>query len=230
MENKIRAIKFDMGGLPVDNPDELDFIEPEKFPGQIMVTRKGHNRSLEVILRDAVAGDRSAQAFNLSHSFAYWKPEIKNGALVDETVHIDRKKLKMNVYNWLIASDEYYYGKDDLYGKLPAVDKKYKTRLMRLDLNHFEFYSMDKERNVHSIEIDLNYIASKDLTKFTVLYDKNVLVKLDTNGDYSLKYLKTLSKEYAKKKGNLLQEKDFTLYLDDNIPVKVYAKTPKEKI
>ena len=230
MENKIRAIKFDMGGLPVDNPDELDFIEPEKFPGQIMVTRKGHNRSLEVILMNAVAGDHSAQVFNLSHSFAYWKPEIKNGALVDETVHIDRKKLKMNVYNWLIASDEYYYGKDDLYGKLPAVDKKYKTRLMRLDLNHFEFYSMDKERNVHSIEIDLNYIASKDLTKFTVLYDKNVLVKLDTNGDYSLKYLKTLSKEYAKKKGNLLQEKDFTLYLDDNIPVKVYAKTPKEKI
>lgn len=230
MENKIRAIKFDIGGLPVDNPDELDFIEPEKFPGQIMVTRKGHNRSLEVILRDAVAGDRSAQAFNLSHSFAYWKPEIKNGALVDKTVHIDRKKLKMNVYNWLIASDEYYYGKDDLYGKLPAVDKKYKTRLMRLDLNHFEFYSMDKERNVHSIEIDLNYIASKDLTKFTVLYDKNVLVKLDTNGDYSLKYLKTSSKEYAKKKGNLLQEQDFTLYLDTNIPVKVYAKTSKEKI
>ena len=230
MENKIRAIKFDMGGLPVDNPDELDFIEPEKFPGQIMVTRKGHNRSLEVILMNAVAGDHSAQVFNLSHSFAYWKPEIKNGALVDETVHIDRKKLKMNVYNWRIASDEYHYGKDDLYGKLPAADKKYKTRLMRLDLNHFEFYSMDKERNVHSIEIGLNYVASKDLTKFTVLYDKNVLVKLDTNGDYSLKYLKTLSKEYAKKKGNLLQEQDFTLYLDTNIPVKVYAKTSKEKI
>ena len=77
----------------------------------------------------------------------------------------------MNVHNWLIASDEYYYGKDELYGKLPDVGKRYNTRLMPLDLNHFEFYSMDKERNVHSIEIGLNYVASKDLTKFTVLYD-----------------------------------------------------------
>ena len=240
MENKIKAIKFDMGDLPVDNPDELDYIQPEKFPGQFMVTRKGHNRSLEVLLIDAVSGDRSAQVFNLSHSFAYWKPEIKNGALVDEIVYIDRKKLKMNVHNWLIASDEYYYGKDELYGKLPDVGKRYKTRLMPLDLNHFEFYSMDKERNIHSIEIDLKYIQSKDLTKFTALYDNNTLVQLDTNGDYSLKYLKqsfrhifpgiSLSLGDTKKKGNLLQEQDFTLYIDTNIPVKVYAKTSKEKI
>ncbi len=139
MENKIKAITVDMGSLPVDNPDELDFIELEEFPGQVMVTKKGHKRSLEIILTNA-GGD------------------------------------------------------------------------------------------IHKTIIDLKYVPSKDLTEFNVLYDMDTLVKLDTNGDYSLKHLKSSPKGLAEKEGNLLSEKDLTLYLNNDIPVKICAEPSKEKI
>ncbi len=242
MENKIKAIKFDMGSLPVDNPDELDFIEPEEFPGQFMVTRKGHKRSLEVMLINIRGDNCSTSAFRLNSSFAYWKPKMEESDLVDETVGMTRKGFNRSLENRFINKsyqEEYsnvllsylHYGKEEIYGKFPDyLAKKYKDRIIPLDLNHYEFYSMDKDRNIHSIGIDLKYIASKDLTKFTVLYDKNVSVKLDTNGNYSLKYLKPLPKESAKKKGNLLLEKDFTLYLDNAIPIRIYVKPLEGKI
>jgi len=236
MEKRIKALKFDMGSLPVDNPDELDFIEPGEFPGQFMVTRKGHKRSLEVMLIGIRGDNRSTSAFRLNSSFAYWKPKMEESDLVDETVGMARKGFNRGLENRFINKsyqEEYsnvllshlHYGKEEIYGKFPDYfAKKYKDRIIPLDLNHYEFYSMDKDRNIHSIEIDLKYIASKDLTKFILLYDKNVLVKLDTNGNYSLKYLKPLPKEPAKKKGNLLSENDFTLYLDNAIPIRIYVK------
>ena len=214
MENKIKAIKFDMGSLPVDNPDELDFIEPEGFPGQFMVTKKGHKRSLEIILTNMRGDNYSTSTFRLNSSFAYWKPEIENGNLTD-------------VYSNTNSEYPHYGERRNLYGKIPRPDKKYKYMVVDLNLNHYEFYSMDKDRNVHSIEIELKYVPSKDLTKFTVLYDNNILLKLDTRGDYSLKYLKALSKGLAKKEGNLLLEKDLTLYLNNDIPVKIYAEPLK---
>ncbi len=242
MENQIKAIKFDMGALPVDNPDELDFIQPKEFPGQFMVTKKGHKRSLEIMLTNIRGDNHSTPAFRLNSSFAYWKPKIEDGALLDETVDRTRKRSNINLENWFenrFYKEKYsnvplpyrHNGKEEIYGKFPQhLGEKYKDWIIPLSLTHYKFYSMDKEKKIHSIEIDLNYIASKDLTKFTVLYDKNVLIKLDTNGNYSLKYLKPSPKEYAKKKGNLLSEKDFTLYLNNSIPIKISAKTSEEKI
>ncbi len=215
MENKIKAIKFDMGSLPVDNPDELDFIELEEFPGQVMVTKKGHKRSLEIILTNAGGDNDSTSTFRLNSSFAYWKPKIENGNLMD-------------VYSNTNSEYPHYGGRKNLYGKIPRLDKKDKYIVIDLKLNHYEFYSIDKDRNIHSIEIELKYVPSKDLTKFTVLYDNNILLKLDTRGNYSLKHLKALSKGLAKKEGNLLAEKDLTLYLNNDIPVKICAE-PSEK-
>ena len=239
MGNKIKAIEFDMGSLPVDNAEELDFIQSEEFPGQVMVTRKGHKRSLEIMLINIRGDSSSTSAFRLNSSFAYWKPKMEDGDLLDEMVGMTRKRFNRileNRFRNKFYQEKYsnvplsylHNGKQDIYGKFPQHSaKKYKDRVIPIGLNHYEFYSMDKDRNMHSIGIDLKYIASKDLTKFTVLYDENVLAKLDTNGNYSLKSLKSSSNEYIKKKGNLLQEKDFTLYLDPDILVKIYVKPLK---
>ncbi len=196
MEDKIKAITVDMGSLPI---------------------RKWHKRSLELILTNTGKGNYSAPAFLLNFSFAYWKPEMENGYLVDVYCNKDPKYL-------------YYNGIGDLYGKLTRPDKKYKYMVIKLNLNHYEFYSMGKGGDIHKTIIDLRYVPSKDLTEFNVVYDMDTLVKLDTNGDYSLKHLKSSPKGLAEKEGNLLSEKDLTLYLNNDIPVKICAEPSKEKI
>ena len=51
MEHNLINIILDMGELPVKDKDKADFIELLEFPGQFMLTKKGHRRSLEVRLR-----------------------------------------------------------------------------------------------------------------------------------------------------------------------------------
>ncbi len=67
------------------------------------------------------------------------------------------------------------------------------------------------------------------MTKFDVLYDGDTMVRLDTRGNYSIKRSGS-SDGGRKRKGNLLLEKDFTLYLNRDIPIRIYAELPKEKV
>ena len=203
MEN-IKAIKFDLGGLPVKDPDEFELLGmPEEiFPGQFLYTKKEHRRTLDVLLLKSE--NKLASLFLLKNSFPYYMPEIDGNNLEDE----------MMKPAYIIYEGEIFYG------RLP--DKK-KQIILYGPQKYYEFYSMDKNLGIHKTTINLKYIPSKDMVKFIVSYDDKIKLKLDTTGNYSMKNI--ISKHVAKLKGNLLSEKDFTLYLDKEIPIKIYAET-----
>lgn len=236
MESRIRSIKFDLGSLPVKDSDGFEMIDmPDNvFPGQFLHTKKTHKRTLNVLLGKAVSGDISRDIFTLHYSFPYYLPELKDEQIEDNPVSITRRMPSGSgafglVYSNVTApSVEFFNDKKIIYGKLPRHNEETK-KTENLILDHpkecYEFYSMDKNMNVHKTKIDVNYFPKKDLMKFNVVYDDKIKVILDTKGNYLLKNLKVPYKERVKKAGNLLDEKDFTLYLDSSLPVKVSAET-----
>ena len=243
MENLIKAIKFDMGILPVDNPDERELIEmPEMFPGQFLVAKKGHRRSLEVTLGNSSNGEDSGRMFSIKRYFSFWIPEVENGIIKDRMGSITRKMPYMSMSKNTFGGESYWHGykgettpsvyffnvSNEMYGKFPLHSgKKYKKKVLVMgpakNLSYYNFYSMDKDMSIHNTRIDLKYIPSKDIIKFTVIYDENTRIKLDTMGNYSVKQYKLPLGERSRK-GNLLSEKELTLYLNEDIPIKIYAE------
>ncbi len=236
MEEKIRSIKFDLGSLPTNNPNAHEVIQvsDDLFPGQFIYTKRAHNRSLEVLIGKAVSRGVSERIFTLKYSFPYYTPEFKGGQIEDNPINITRKlPYGFGVFGLAYSkvtapSVEFFNGQKIIYGKLPRYNEK-TNKIEKLILDHpkqsYEFYSMDKNMNVHEIKIDLKYLPTKDLMKFTVIYDCKIKVTLDTAGKYLLKTLKAHNKEKIKKKGNLLNEENCTLYLDKEIPIKIHAES-----
>ena len=243
MENLIKAIKFYMGVLPVDNPDEGELIEmPDMFSGQFMLAKKGHRRSLEVTLGNSSNGEDSGRRFYIERSFPFWTPKVEEGIIKDEMNSITRKmpyvskgenafggEVYWHGYSDITAPSVYFFnGQSEIYGKFPLhPGKKHNKEVLVMapakNLSYYDFYSMDKNMNIHSTRIDLKYLPSKDLIKFTVIYDEDTRIKLDTTGNYSIKQYR-LPRSERSRKGNLLSEKDFTLYLNKDIPIKIYAE------
>jgi len=236
MERRIKAINFDIGILPVDNPNSLDFIgisdyDDYTYPGQFMITRRGHKRTLEMIIHSYKDDSVSAKMFATKSSFAYWKPEIDNKVVKDRMLDIDYTTYTLGIlglgHKIISKPSGYVFGgdMDDFFGKaLGYYSKKpNKFRVIPLSKDYYDFYSMDNEMKIHNTRIKLKYIPRKDLVKFDVLYDEKTRMNVYTNGDYNIKYIKQPYNERSKN-GNLLSEKDFTLYLDERIPIKVHAE------
>lgn len=214
MTPNLTEIILDMGGeLPVNDRDEVDFFDmPSMFPGQFMVTKKGHKRSLEVtIIRDKT---NSSILFNINSYFAYFKPIVINGKIDDYLTNIRK----------FLDSDKI------IAGKLENKDgRSVKFIQSGVDVP-IEFYSLDSDMNLHKSEVSLKYKPAKNLLELTLIYDNNVKAEFDTNANYSLKDInkKGLFKSKEIKSGNLLSEADNTLYIDKSIPLKLYAKSSKE--
>lgn len=231
MENRIHSIKFDLGSLPVKDPDKFEMIDmPDNiFPNQFLYTKKAHHRTLDILLGKAISGNISEDIFILDYSFPYYLPEIEDGQINDNMMSITRSKSYNPGSNITIPPLELLNGKKIIYGKLPRYNKTKKTENLILDhpKQYYEFYSMDKDMDVHKTEINVKYLPSKDIMKFTVVCDDKTKVILDTKGNYMLKSLKAPYRERVKKSGNLLYEKDYTLFIDNIIPVKVYLEISK---
>lgn len=217
MRNKtITAIKFDMGGLPVKGPDEPDY----SLPSRISYTKE-HRRRLDIIL-ERQPGDKESQGlFHIEPSFPFCIPKVENNEVVNESAVMPSLVYESFVYRAEFMS---------AYGKLTAHDmhaNKEITMALKLpkDLLYYKFYSMDKDKKIHETKIYLKYRAKDNITKFTVFYDDKIKLKLDTNGNYSFKNIGSKHIDGLKIKGNLLSEKNLTLYIDKEVPVRISAET-----
>ncbi len=213
MTPNLTEIILDMGELPINDRDEVDFFDmPDMFPGQFMVTKKGHKRMLEVTLyRDKT---NSNILFEIKSDFAYFKPIVSNGKIDDHLT---------NIRNFLDSDNI-------IAGRLENKDSK-SIKFIQSGVNvPIEFYSLDSDMNMHTSQISLKYKPAKNLLELTLIYDNNVKAEFDTNANYSLKEInkKGLFKSKEIKSGNLLSETDNTLYIDKSIPLKLYAKSSKE--
>ena len=210
MTHNLTKIILDMGELPVNDKDKLDFVEiASSFEGQIMVTKKGHKRMLGV----TIYGDKTNTnvLFNINSSFAYFKPIVSNGKIDDQLMNTkDLSKF--------LDSDEIFAG------SLKNQDGK-SIKFIQY-AGPIEFYSLDSEMNLHTSQISLKYKPTKNLLELTLIYDNKLKMKFDTNANYSLKDInkKGLFKSKEIKSGNLLSEEDNTVYIDKSIPVKLSAK------
>ena len=213
MTPNLTEIILDMGELPVNDKEEVDFFDmPDMFPGQFMVTKKGHKRMLEVTLyRDKT---NSNILFEIKSDFAYFKPIVSNGKIDDHLT---------NIRNFLDSDNI-------IAGRLENKDSK-SIKFIQSGVGvPIEFYSLDSEMNLHTSQISLKYKPAKNLLELTLIYDNKLKAEFDTNANYSLKDIskKGLFKSKEIKSGNLLSEEDNTLYIDKSIPIKIYAKSPKE--
>lgn len=213
MTPNLTEIILDMGELPVNDKEEVDFFDmPDMFPGQFMVTKKGHKRMLEVTLyRDKT---NSNILFEIKSDFAYFKPIVSNGKIDDHLT---------NIRNFLDSDNI-------IAGRLENKDSK-SIKFIQSGVGvPIEFYSLDSEMNLHTSQISLKYKPAKNLLELTLIYDNKLKAEFDTNANYSLKDIskKGLLKSKEIKSGNLLSEEDNTLYIDKSIPIKLYAKSPKE--
>ncbi len=213
MTPNLTEIILDMGELPVNDKEEVDFFDmPDMFPGQFMVTKKGHKRMLEVTLyRDKT---NSNILFEIKSDFAYFKPIVSNGKIDDHLT---------NIRNFLDSDNI-------IAGRLENKDSK-SIKFIQSGVGvPIEFYSLDSEMNLHTSQISLKYKPAKNLLELTLIYDNKLKAEFDTNANYSLKDIskKGLFKSKEIKSGNLLSEEDNTLYIDKSIPIKLYAKSPKE--
>lgn len=186
---------------------------PDNFPGQFMVTKKGHRRSLEVtISRDEA--NRNV-LFEINSDFAYFNPTVSNGKIDDYFTNINK----------FLDSD-----KPIVAGRLENRDGRSIHFIDSTPSVPIEFYSLDGDMKLHKSKVSLKYKPAKNLIEFILIYDDKMKVEFDTNGNYSLKDMnkKGLFKSKEIKSGNLLSEEDNTLYIDKSIPVKLYAKYSKE--
>ncbi len=210
MREKLTKLVFEMGELPVKDKDEIDFVELSMFPGQIMVTKKGHKRTLEVnIIRGK---NNDGLLFNINNSFAYFKPQQYEDKIEDNLVLSDPREF--------IRHDKIVFGR--------LIDQKGKDIVITYNKNflHFNFYSLDYKMNPHTAEISLKYKPNRNLLEIIMIYDNKIKAEFDTNANYLLQDItkKSLFKRKEAKSGNLLSEQSNTLYLEDSMPVKVYAK------
>ena len=213
MTPNLTEIILDMGELPVNDKEEVDFFDmPDMFPGQFMVTKKGHKRMLEVTLyRDKT---NSNILFEIKSDFAYFKPIVSNGKIDDHLT---------NIRNFLDSDNI-------IAGRLENKDSK-SIKFIQSGVGvPIEFYSLDSEMNLHTSQISLKYKPAKNLLELTLIYDNKLKAEFDTNANYSFKDIskKGLFKSKEIKSGNLLSEEDNTVYLDRSVPVKLYAKYSKE--
>ncbi len=241
MENKIIAIKLDMSALPGEDSEKIETVDVSERSNAIS-TGDIHRRRLEIILDDP-----NHKRFRIQSSFAYWMPDVYKGILGDEELSLRRTvpALYSDEVKWPYGHVTYpankFYGKAITYGKFYTIptfnsnhvkfpisnlysQKAHKAVTLRLGKIHsnYEFYSMDKDMKVHRTKVHLRYVPLRDLIKLYILYDNEVKAKVDTNGNYKIKYLNQLHDNL--KEGNLLSEEDFTLYLGKELPIKVYAE------
>ncbi len=216
MVYKLNNIEFYLGALPVENPEEVDVLDTSS-PYQFLLTKKGHSRRLDVIMYN-VDGNDKLRLFNIKSNFSYYIPKYENGIIKDYCVSYDKNE------DWFFGKLNEKMKPTNLRGVRQYTFIRSLIGLPReVNEGHYEFYSLDNNKNVHKTSIDFKYNSFKNSINFKVDYDNKIRVKLDTDGYYIMRGL-SASGSRLSQKGNLLKEEDSTLYLDKDIPIKIYIK------
>ncbi len=210
----LNNIEFYLGAVPVKNPEEAELSDT---PYQ-----KDDARKLDVIIDNNVNGYKKSRIFYVKTSFSYCMPEYKNGILDYEMGVIGDSR----IYN---SDETFFFGK--IKGHDENDEKMNPAMLIRAPrkraVRHYEFYSLDNNKNVHKTSIDFKFSSLKNSVKFRVDYDNKIRVKIDTDGYYIMSGV-SANGNLLYKKGNLINEEDSTLYLDKDMPIKISIKQHKQ--
>ncbi len=179
----------------------------EFYLGALPVEKKDHARTLDVIIYNDANGNEKLKIFNIKSNFSNYMPRYENGIIKDDCVSYDK-------------NEDRFFGK--LRGSLIGIPKEFKK-------SHYEFYSLDNNKNVHKTSIDFEFSSLKNMIKFNVVYDNKIRVKIDTDGHYIMSGV-SANGNLLYKKGKLINEEDSTLYLDKDMPIKIYISKNLDRL